>query len=60
MDGEAAKQFHEELLALCRKHKMCAVPTYEGEVSAHDPMHIVPLDDFWDEYLVNRLYDYIL
>ena len=48
--------FHKELLDLCEKHNLCAVPTYGGKVSAHDSMHIIPLNDFWANYLRNNCY----
>jgi hypothetical protein len=52
----AASAFHSDLLALCRKHGLCAVPTYGGKPSAHDPMHIVPLDNEWTDYLKRSVY----
>jgi hypothetical protein len=50
------EQFKKELIELCEKHKMIAVPTHECEPSAHDSMMIIPLDDFWKKYLDERLY----
>jgi hypothetical protein len=54
--GEAAKNFHSDLVALCEKYQLCAVPTHGGEPSAHDPMNVVPLNDFWRNYLKERIY----
>ncbi len=50
--------FKKELLELCEKHGLVAVPTHEMKPSAHDPMFIVLLDDNWREFLKTRVYDY--
>lgn len=49
------EQFKQELIELCLKHRMIAVPTYENEPSVHDPMTIVELDEFWEDFLNSRL-----
>jgi hypothetical protein len=55
--NEAKEQdFKRDFISLCKKHNCCPVPTYEGEPSAHDPMHIVELDEFWEKYLNERVY----
>ena len=37
------ERFMAELLGLCKKHGVAIVPTYEGDLSFHDSMMIVPL-----------------
>ena len=49
------EQFKKELIELCLKHRMICVPTYNNEPSAHDPMKVVPLDDFWKDFINSRL-----
>ena len=36
--------FRDDLLAVFKKHNAIIVPSYESEVSFHDPLYIVPLD----------------
>lgn len=43
--------FLAEYQALCAKHKMAIVPTYEGNVSFHDPMTIIPLDQDTEKFI---------
>jgi hypothetical protein len=50
--------FHKELLALCVKHKLVAVPSDNFKPCAHDPMLIIPLNKDWKDYLKNRVYSY--
>lgn len=38
------KRFMRELMRLCKKHKLCIVPTFQGSVSFHDSMMVIPLD----------------
>lgn len=38
------KEFMQELIELCNKHKMAVVPSEEGERNFHDSMMIVPLE----------------
>ncbi len=45
--------FMRELLSLCREHKMAIVPTYGGEVSFHDSMRVIPLDEEAENYIRN-------
>jgi hypothetical protein len=40
-----SKEFMRELIALCSKHKLAIVPTYQGEVSFHDLMVVIPLGE---------------
>jgi hypothetical protein len=40
----ATRKFLDEYIALCKKHGMVLVPTYEGEVSHHDGLRCVPFD----------------
>lgn len=53
-----SEEFLKELIALCEKYGLAALPTYRGEVSCHDPMYIVPLDDFTIRYLKNHVYEF--
>ena len=48
------EQFKQDLIALCKKHGLVAVPTYDLKPSAHDPLTIVPLDEFWLEFIEKR------
>lgn len=48
------KLFLKELKALCEKHQLIAVPTFEGKPSAHDHMQIVPLDAEWLTFLTEN------
>ena len=50
------KAFIEDLIELCNKHNLVVVPSYQGEESAHDPMHIVEFDKFWEDYYTRRVY----
>lgn len=52
--GLAHQDFLEDLCKLCEKHSLVIVPTYGGEPSAHDPMTVLPIDDFWRDYLRER------
>lgn len=47
----ATRDFLDELIALCKKHKMVLVPTYEGEISFHDTMRCVPFDKESEQFL---------
>ena len=47
----ASEQFMKELLELCQKHKLALVPTYEGQISFHDSMRIVELNQDTVEFL---------
>ena len=49
--------FIREWRELCEKYRLVAVPTYDGQPSAHDPMVVVELDDFWRDFLERRVYD---
>lgn len=53
---EQHKAFLADMLNLMEKHQLVIVPTYEGKPSAHDPMYIVPLDDFWRNFVKERIY----
>jgi hypothetical protein len=46
-----SKSFLAELLALFEKHGKAIVPTFENEVSFHDRMCVVDLDDDTRDYL---------
>ena len=46
--------FMEELRALFRKHGKAVVPTYEGSVSFHDPMTVVPLTPDAERFAVDE------
>ena len=50
------QDFLKELIELQNKHGLCAVPTYMDSPSAHDPMYIVSLDEFWKNYFNRRIY----
>jgi hypothetical protein len=39
------REFMEELVALCKKHGLAIVPTHENQVSFHDSLRVVPLED---------------
>lgn len=49
-------EFKKEFLALCDRFQLAPIPMHNDKPNAHDPMIIVPLDDFWKHYLENRLY----
>jgi hypothetical protein len=56
-DGDTAT-FMQEMIALCRKHKLVLLPTFENEVSLHDPMELVKWDERYYDYFKNRsMYD---
>lgn len=44
------ENFLNELRNLFQKYNLCVVPTYQGEISAHDPMAVTELDSFWQDY----------
>ena len=48
------KQFVEEFVALCKKHGLALVPTYEMDVSFHDPMAVIPLNDATEDFITRR------
>ena len=52
----ATAEFMKELVALMEKHQLVVVPTYEHTISAHDPLCVIPLDDFWRDYYRTRAY----
>jgi hypothetical protein len=56
IERDKREVFVRELVELCKRHGYAAVPTFESQPSAHDPMHVVKLDDFWHGYLTRRLY----
>lgn len=44
-EGEPeTKPFIDDLIKLCLKHKLALVPTYDGRVSFHESMRVVPMD----------------
>ena len=52
--GQAiSKAFMEEMIALCRKHNLCLVPSNGGRESWHDSMILVPLCEERIEF-INR------
>lgn len=53
-EKEIKGKFLKELVELCEKHNLAIVPTYEWQVSFHDPMTIVPFDDHTRDYVENR------
>lgn len=55
MKTKYEKAFLKDLRELCKKHGLVLVPTYEDKLSAHDPMAIVELDDFWLEFISDRV-----
>lgn len=50
-----ADEFRQKFLQLCREYNLTIVPVYEGTPSAHDPMYIVPFDD-WSNYVESDIY----
>ncbi len=48
--------FMKAFLLLCKEHGMAPVPTYEAEMSFHDPMYLVPLDEAALAYITERIY----
>jgi hypothetical protein len=44
-EHEATMEFMAELLALFEKYGVAIVPTYEGRISFHDSMAMIPLDE---------------
>ena len=53
---EKEAEFVKELQELCKRHEMVAVPSHDYKPSAHDPMLVVPLDEFWWDFLQFRVY----
>jgi len=51
MENKANIAFMKDVLAVFEKHGLALVPTYEGEVSFHDPVAIIKLNDSTREYL---------
>ena len=41
----ATKDFMDEIMAVCKKHNLALLPTYEGDISFHNSMRVVPLED---------------
>lgn len=41
----ATKDFIADIVAVCKKHNLGLFPTYEGDISFHDGMRVIPLDD---------------
>lgn len=48
--------FMQDIIAAYRKHGLAITPTQSGEISHHDPMTIVPLDESCEAYLQDRIY----
>jgi hypothetical protein len=51
----ATKKFMTDLITIFKKHNMAIVPTYENEISFHDPMRVVPFDANTEKYIVERV-----
>ena len=45
VDHPNSKAFMAELIALFQKHRLAIVPTYDLQVSFHDHLVVVKLDD---------------
>lgn len=57
VNHELTREFLEELIALCEKHGKVVVPTYQGEVSFHDGMRVIPMDAMAHAFLLNTSVD---
>jgi len=53
--SSGAEQFKTEFIELCEKHGLAVVPSYSMEISFHDPLLIVPLDDTVLKFLKDRM-----
>lgn len=47
----ATKAFMDELQSVCEKHGLFISPTYEGSISFHDQMQVIPFDDSCKKFL---------
>ena len=54
-DSARYTAYLRELQALNAKHGLCAVPTYGGEVFAHDPMYITGYDEDWQKFFARSV-----